>query len=369
MRRSLLALLGLALAGAAVLGAAVVLAGGGDVDSGEPRAVAKDVLTAHPVAGSFERDERTLADCGAVDGDRRLCVEQAFGNLVYAEGPKAALHRMAGMYASDPSIESNCHRIAHTIGSAALARYGDVGRAFANGDSTCWSGYYHGILERALSGAATRDALGARVRELCTEVLAEEPLFIAYQCVHGLGHGLMIRTGLDLPASLEICDRLADSWQQTSCHGGVFMENFNTSYGVRSRFIRDDDPLYPCHEIAERHKLYCYLQITDRILVVTGYDWQAAAGWCAKAEPDWRATCFQSYGRSASGVARLDQARLLELCSLPLARDRGDCVIGAAKDITSNDAGDTRARRFCAAVAPALRERCGKAVDEIVASF
>ena len=124
--------------------------------------------------------------------------------------------------------------------------------------------------------------------------------FIAYQCVHGLGHGLMIYTDYELPLSLETCDALETSWDQTSCTGGVFMENLQTSYNTRSPWLRDDDPLYPCPTVAERHKLYCYLMVTSRILEVVGGDWQQTVDWCRKAEPAWIATCFQSLGRDAS---------------------------------------------------------------------
>ncbi len=72
--------------------------------------------------------------------------------------------------------------------------------------------------------------------------------FIAYQCVHGLGHGLMIYTGYDLPLALATCDKLATSWDQTSCTGGVFMENLQTSYGTTSQWLKDDNPLVPVHD-------------------------------------------------------------------------------------------------------------------------
>ena len=50
--------------------------------------------------------------------------------------------------------------------------------------------------------------------------------FLLYQCVHGLGHGLMIYSRNDLPYSLRICDGLATAWDRNSCTGGVFMQNF-----------------------------------------------------------------------------------------------------------------------------------------------
>lgn len=342
----------------AALGIVVLLLAACGGTDASPSAPSGQTVELHPIAGGFKPNGLTFADCRS-SAEPTRCVEQAYGNLAYRAGPKSALRRVASEMATKPAVESNCHRIVHVIGSAALARAnGDVGSAFTQGNSTCWSGYYHGILERALFGATNDTLLAAAVRRICARVLREKTRFIAYQCVHGVGHGLMIQTGLDLPRSLEHCDRLETKWEQTSCDGGVFMENFNTSYGVKSRYVKDDDLLYPCNGVAERHKLYCYLQITDRVLGATGYDWKAAAALCTTAEQAWRATCFQSFGRNASGVARTDQARLLGFCAIPAREWQGECVFGAVRDIASIDAGAPRALRFCGAVAERLRARC-----------
>ena len=140
----------------------------------------------------------------------------------------------------------------------------------------------------------------------------------------------MIHTGYDLPRSLEVCDQLAGSWDQTACTGGVFMENISSSYGIKSKWLRDDDLLYPCKTVAERHKLYCYLMVTSRILPAVGYDFGKAATFAGRASRAWIATCFQSLGRDASGTSRQKPAKILEYCRT--AGDMiGDCVYGAAQ--------------------------------------
>jgi hypothetical protein len=356
-RRARLLLL-VALAAAALAGLAALLAfarGDSDADAVvAPPDPAAEALNPHPVAGSFRPDDTKLASC-----EDRACWEQAFGNVAYDEGPKRALELFDEAIASNPEVEAGCHRMAHMIGSAALARYeGNVGKAFSEGTASCWSGYYHGILERALIGVSTKEELTQAVRDVCDGEDVRGNTYIAYQCVHGIGHGLMIRTGLDLETSLDICEQLETAWDQTSCDGGVFMENFSSSYGVESKFLRDDDPIYPCNAVEERHKLYCYLQVTDRLLQTSGYDWEQTARACAGVERNWRATCFQSYGRSASGTARLDADELLRLCAIPRGQWRAECVYGAIRDIVSNDAGGERGGRFCERVAPALRGRC-----------
>jgi mono/diheme cytochrome c family protein len=327
------------------------------VSSATGGAQAADAAT----AAAFEPDDTRLESCAG----RFACVEQAFGNLAFEQGAKAALAAFDREIARDAEIERNCHRIAHAIGAAALLRYdGRVGKAFADGSASCWSGYYHGILERAFSDVEA-DELGPVSRELCSDGDVRRTAFLAYQCVHGLGHGLMLFTNYDLPQSLAVCDELATSWDQTSCTGGVFMENISSSYGITSKWLRDDDPIYPCQTVAERHKLYCYLMVTSRILPLVGGDFARAAQECRRSEARWVATCFQSLGRDASGTTRGDIGEMLRICA-----GSGDmapeCVYGAARDLTSNDGGARRSRSLCAAAPSTHRDYCYEGVGTIL---
>jgi hypothetical protein len=292
-------------------------------------------------------------------------MEQAFGNLVFEKGPKVGLAEFDAVIASNPEAEKNCHRIAHMMGAAALLRFdGSVGRAFAAGSASCWSGYYHGILERAFADVE-RNELGPVSRRLCADRLVRKTTFIAYQCVHGLGHGLMIYTSLDLPRSLRICDRQLTAWDQSACTSGVFMENLSSSYGVVSKWLRADDPIYPCQTVAERHKLYCYLMVTSRILPFVGYDFAKAARWCRKSEALWVATCFQSLGRDASGQTRGRTSELLQQCRKSGNMTR-ECIYGAVRDLTSQDVGPRRSRLVCDSASADMREYCYEGIGMIV---
>ena len=316
---------------------------------------------AHPIAGNFEPDDTRIADC---EGDFK-CLEQAFGNLAYDDGPKPTIRLFDRMMRTDEAVEGNCHRIVHSIGSASLARYdGNVAKAFAEGSASCWSGYYHGILERAFIDAKPED-LGTISRRLCDDEGIRATDYLAYQCVHGLGHGLMIYTGYNMPVSLEVCDELATDWDQSSCTGGVFMENISSSYGVTSKWLKDDDPVYPCNSVAKRHKYYCYLMVTSRILQLNGYDWESAATTCTSVEKEWIDICFQSFGRDASGSTRQNAPEIIRLCGLA-GRWQDDCVYGAARDITSNDAGAQRARSLCERAAEFLRPMCFNGIGTIL---
>jgi hypothetical protein len=362
-RARIVALAACVVAVAAGVPAAVALIGGSE--SPERGGDTATAVSAHPVAGHFEPNETALADCES--GDQR-CLEQAFGNLAYDEGPATAIERFDAAMQADAAVESNCHRIAHTIGSASLARFdGNVSEAFARGTSTCWSGYYHGILERSFTGVA-RDEVGDVARTICADEGIRRSTFILYQCVHGLGHGLMIYSGYDLPWSLSTCDRLAGDWDQTSCTGGVFMENISSTYDVRSRWLRGDDPVYPCQTVEKRHKLYCYLMVTSRINELNGYDWAETAETCRGVERGWVETCFESYGRDASGFTRQNPGEVARICGLARPYE-ASCVYGAARDMTSNYANGRRASELCRLVERPLRGQCFNGVGTILGNL
>jgi hypothetical protein len=312
----------------------------------------------HPVAGDFEPTPTEIEEC-----EDQVCLEQAYGNLAFYSGPKRAL---ALLEEKVGSTTNTCHRMAHIIGAASLVRFErNVGRTFAEGSSVCASGYYHGVLERSLVNVADRSAsvLGGIARGLCDDRAVTALAELEYQCLHGLGHGLMITTGYNLPLSLQVCDHLAGAWESSSCNGGVFMENISTSYGFRSMWLKDDDLAYPCNWVAKEDKRTCYQLVTSRIIDVVGLDWKRIAELCAAVERDWVSSCFESYGRDVAGQSRRDPAEIIELCAV--ARPHGgedECITFAAYDLVGNDASGEQAAALCAGTDGDLRETCFTAV-------
>ena len=334
-----------------------------DPSSQAPAAVAK-TSSFHPVAGNFKPDRTSLTTCkGSFP-----CLEQAFGNLVYRRGPKEGFAVLERMRRMTRGVESDCHRIVHAMGSAALARYdGDVARTFGEGESSCNSGYYHGILERSFAGATTELELQTRANEVCLNRQIRLSVWLNFSCLHGLGHGLMIQTGYNLTTSLGICTGLQRDWNREVCAGGVFMENFFSTYGVESRWLKEDDPIYPCDAkvISEAFRVSCYLIVTSRVLDQNGYDWKQTAALCAQAEGRYRDVCFESYGRDASGKTEHHVGRIVPLCGI--ARDDHEaCFFGAARELTSNDANPTRAAALCRRAPKSDRPRCFYGIGTIV---
>jgi hypothetical protein len=319
--------------------------------------------TLHPLAGDFQPSETELAAC---DGES-TCLEQAFGNLSFRKGPKVALAVFESRIAVDPEVEKNCHRIAHTIGSAALERFdGNVAKTFSLGAATCVSGYYHGILERAFLGVSSKSELGKIARSLCLGGGMRRRGFLDYQCRHGLGHGLMIQTGYDLPLALSLCASLGTGWDDRACAGGAFMENLDTRFEFRSAWLDDEDPLYPCERVRARDRHSCYLRASWRIHTLGGEEFTKTVAACARLGV-WAQTCFRGYGRDVTEIARYDPGKTLRLCRLAGAR-QGDCLMGAARTI-ANAAGPRGIRpasALCERAPPSTRAACFSGVGLVL---
>lgn len=340
---------------AGTLGAYVVLSG--EAKGQTPVAPAGVGGAFHPIAGSFEPDSTLLDSC---ESGAYRCLEQAFGNVSFRQGPKPALRLFDQRIATDKTVQADCHRIAHNIGSAAFARFdGNVGKTFSVGSATCASGFYHGILERAFVGVTTKAKLEEVARKLCIDDGIRRRGFLDYQCRHGLGHGLMIQTGYDLPLALSICTRLGTGWDAVTCTSGAFMENYNTRYGYRSSWLDEDDPLYPCAKVASPYRKSCYLRVSIRVLELNGNDFAKTVETCASLAPRWARFCFRGYGRDSVGDAHYAPARILTLCALAGAHE-GDCLFGAARTIGDGFGvkGAKDAAALCMRAPQALRTQC-----------
>lgn len=302
---------------------------------------------------SFEPDDTKVDDCS--DG---TCYEQAFGNLAFEDGPKAALDKLAEMQ-GDPVVAGACHQIAHKVGAGGLLHFdGEVGPAFVAGNGTCGSGYYHGLLQWKLAGVEA-DEVGGVARAACNDPEIKANAFNYYQCDHGLGHGLMLYTGYDLPDALDFCHQLQTEFDQVACSGGVFMENQSSSFGLRTKWLKTTDLLYPCNSklVQRRDKLYCYLLVTSHILPQVNGDWKKTADWCRKSERGWVQYCFQSYGRDVAGNAGRDPQGMKRLCAEAGSGEK-ECIYGAVRDVMNNNSQDPNGKAFCEVVKPEFRGYC-----------
>lgn len=338
LRRRLAVVAVLAAGAAATVG---VLEGSGSSPRAEPR-------TAVPV-------------CAGADAVSLACQQDRYSAIVRLSGVPAAFAGLKEAYEREGFVRAGCHPIVHAIGHAAVARYGDdLPRVYARGDPFCSAGYFHGVTEQIVVDIGAGRFL-ASAPSLCGDV--DESIY-RRNCAHGIGHGFLLVLNGDLPAALGTCDVLDARREQRSCYGGVFMQNVMSL--EQSDYLRPDDPMYPCNELARRHRAMCYEKQTGYALFASNGDVSAVFALCADVRPAFRAPCHEGLGTSIAVhhlkqvVRDRDLLRLtVRACDLGRsAKARASCIGGAARALINYDHAVLRARALCAAARRSLRTGC-----------
>ncbi len=147
-------------------------------------------------------------------------------------GTGQALTHLEERARQDEKVRSQAHGLAHTMGRLSLAHYGDPMEAFGQCRETFASGCYHGVLEAYLASQPRLEP--QTITGLCSKTVpADSTAILKFQCVHGLGHGLVANFDADVFKALRFCDALPTDWDRSSCYGGVFMENIMIEWHLR----------------------------------------------------------------------------------------------------------------------------------------
>jgi hypothetical protein len=346
-----------------------------------------------PAKGAQDPAVRAVERCRSSDLEsERACYTAVLDERLASEGPASALRLLDRLAELDPGVRRGGHMYAHRIGIAALKSPSEVGRVFATCTPAHQSGCYHGVIqsyfmavERAGGGVTTQsvEALCADYRETRKDLL--------FQCTHGLGHGLAILRGHDLPEALAACELLGREIEREMCYAGAFMETLvNTTHpdhvaapakaaghrsgpgehdhhgaagagaaAARPRFPALDpaDLHYPCSALAEKYLIACYTIQTSAMLHHTKQDVARTAAECARAPEKARSTCFLSLGRDVSTLAQGDNSEAVRLCGLSEGAFRPMCHRGVVESIVNMNADPAQGIPYCKAVPEAEGKR------------
>lgn len=319
---------------------------------------------------TIQQSDKKLEECAGKHFD---CYNEYLTTRTKIDGSAAAMADLRHTYTTDDYVKSQCHQLTHIVGREAARKYGTVKKAFQHGDSFCWSGYHHGVVEAAIQDIGA-EKIRAQTNDICSGfAAAKQYSFDHYNCVHGMGHGFMAVAELNLFTALKDCDILTNSWERTSCYGGVFMENvmIEARGEGKSAYLKPDQPMYPCTAVEKQYKEQCYLMQTSYALQQNQYNFADVFNQCAAlTDAEFIATCYQSIGRDASGSTVSDIARTKANCSPAPNQDALNyCVLGAVRDFISYYHSDEQAKQFCNAFDMAVKNRCLEEVKTYYATF
>lgn len=282
----------------------------------------------------------------------------------------------------DPAVANTCHVFGHYLGQEVYRKAGNLPSALAACDSTCYGSCYHGAAEAyvidrvASNGYAADDSTLAAIAGSvtnCRGPSCDEQV----DTIHGVGHALMFLTASDLPRSLRLCDLTGSP---TACHIGVFMSNYQSleDGDHPSRYIRRDDPTFPCTALDARYQAACYLNqaqffVTGDILgnialcqtfpsefrercfleiakhpAQQGNDVAAMHAACKIVPPSYRQFCIESIIVNLHGKSSRDVADMAALCQVAEPEYKRGCY-ERMRSVLLNQLGDAAGRRAACA--------------------
>ena len=317
------------------------------------------------------------------DSPRRACLEDFLLQLVRRDRVRLAMGTLDLLGQRDAEIRRIGHDYSHVIGINAWAPGKDIGEVYLQCNELFQSGCYHGVIQAFFAYEGTDSA---RVVRLCRDHPGmADNAWLHFQCVHGIGHGLLQNFAMNLPRALAGCDMLGNYFDSESCYGGAFMEfivggrgqshHVNTpgmDHGAMARDssppfkVRDrSDPLYPCSVLGDRYQRSCYGMQAGLIVETAGLDFARVAQVCDSAPEPMRPVCYQGIGTYVSGVVVRDPRQAIRQCNLGSPRFRPWCFVGVVKNFIDVTAKPDDGVAFCRMLGPPdVASACWRAVGE-----
>lgn len=235
------------------------------------------------------------------------------------------------------AVFSRCHELTHFLTRLAYKKEKNIPKIYEQCTSVCHGGCYHGGIEQylsekqLLSKSAGFDKVQEEIPKLCGQRADYQIPLLYDECLHGIGHGTMYVTEGDLPKALSMCDNLSQSWERETCYSGAFMENSSSSTNLDhpSKFIKADDPMYPCNILDKKYLNICYRYQSSHFAIISGSNWTETAKLCLKVPKEYQMPCFLTIGSNQVGASQ-DLEKIKNNCNLmPEDQFKNFCFQGA----------------------------------------
>ncbi len=279
--------------------------------------------------------------------------------------PREALTQLAELSEKRIVVLRSCHPLVHELGRAAYAKYKDLGKTLSFQEEFCSSGFIHGVLEAYFVDS---EDIFVAIKTACSPYADNS--FIAWDCYHGIGHGVMFYTANDLPKSLQLCTTLPTPHGKATCVSGVYMENFMTDQKLHpSSFLRSTDPFYPCKQSYSTHTEYCYAFAPIYLLQINKNHYKEALVLCDTVGNENRSYCLYGVGNYSAKENILQPAFTQSVCAMLHGVDRNACIAGMINRYITHYGSPDVAKSVCPRLNSTNKLVCERTIQQAEAQF
>ena len=271
--------------------------------------------------------------------------------LQATRGTRAALVELERRSRFDGQVAGLCHAVAHELGHRALdlAR-GRLASALSVRSDVCGGGYVHGAVEHLLASSKHP------ARELASTCKPTDG-----SCWHGVGHGLMFATRMEVESSLALCASAPSALVERRCGEGVFMQLFNAESSSAAAVPTRVQAAQQCEKTAAPQTANCWFYAPNVVLARDPDAFSDAMRWCASQSSEvGRQVCARGVGSRTVKRHSDDLAIGTKICSAA-GQLQGSCLGGMASYWSVHWEGRKSPSSMCKELT-ALRRECQAAV-------
>jgi hypothetical protein len=268
---------------------------------------------------------------------------------------------------ANPEVYARCHEVTHYLSRSEYNKQKTIAKVYAQCDSTCHGGCYHGTLEAFLKEQQSKTDfdLDTQFAKICGEKKDYQKPLEFNECLHGSGHAAMFVTDMELLESLKLCDSLNDQTYKEKCYTGAFMENSSssTSFDHKSIYIKADDPFYPCNVLDEKYQSLCWQYQSSYFSIINNQNWTKVAQMCLQIPQKYQDRCFRTIGTNQVGFTSSLKTMKEDCDLMPNIHFKNVCIGGVISSFSYRFVGDTqRMIDFCTITNPDSKEACFKQI-------
>ncbi len=286
--------------------------------------------------------------------NRKIEIETNLTTLLQETDPSKSIEELNTL-SDDPSVAGTCHPLLHHIGKEAFKKYQTFATAMSYQDSFCNSGYSHGVIQQYFSDNLNVES---KVTNTCKD---ETVAFTRWQCIHGIGHGVMYATGDAFDESLELCELLSNSTDIKTCANGVFMEQFimtDHSGHLREMSHKNTDKSI-CTQQKKTYQATCLQYAPTAYLEKNKNDYTGAFSYCTDKDELLVVYCISGVGSQAMKEQINDPSKVATICA-GAGQDNyiAACISGASSLYVYHHASAAKAYDVCENELKAYRTIC-----------